>query len=142
MNTEHQYLTRIIALMGAFIMFAIGAVMMWQGISAEGTIDIKSSILSGSIQTGSAGLFISFLSFFIIAMVLLLTGVNKKETENEVQQRHKRAMPIFWALLICFVTSTTLAVSGYGAGFGIAAGALGFLLFMSVVAILTYIESE
>jgi hypothetical protein len=52
---------RLVALLGAILLFALGAFMMWQGISAEGAIDIRSSVLSGSIKTGSTGLFIAFL---------------------------------------------------------------------------------
>jgi hypothetical protein len=81
MKWEPINIIRLVALIGAMLLFAIGVVMIWQGISAEGAIDIKSSFLSGSVKTGSAGLFIAFLSFAIIAFVLLSLG---KQQEPQV----------------------------------------------------------
>lgn len=75
MKWEPSDVLRLVALIGALVMFGIGAFMMWQGISAEGAIDIKSSVLSGSIKTGSAGLFIAFLSFAVIVFVLVKGAV-------------------------------------------------------------------
>ena len=60
---------RLAALIGAFLL-AVGSLMMWFGISADGAIDIKSTVVSGSIKTASAGLFILFLPFASLFMCL------------------------------------------------------------------------
>lgn len=61
---------RLVALIGAFGLFGLGAWMLFLGIAAEGTIDLKSSILSGTIKASSAGLYICFFALFIIVFVL------------------------------------------------------------------------
>ena len=67
---------RLAAVIGAFALFGIGAWMLFQGISAEGVVDLKSSILSGTIKASSAGLYVCFFALFIIVFVLatLLTS--------------------------------------------------------------------
>jgi hypothetical protein len=143
MKWEPHDVIRLSALLGAIALFVLGAAMMWQGIAAEGSIDLKSSIVSGSIKTGSAGLFICFMSF--VVMVFVLAGTHKQQstvaTVNADRSRFKRILPVFLTLLAVLVGSILLASSGYP-GFAFLAFLCGFLLFVVVVAALTFLEEE
>ena len=57
---------RLIALIAGVAFFAAGLWLIVKGISATGALDIQSALISGKIQTGSAGLIIVFLATFII----------------------------------------------------------------------------
>lgn len=48
-----------------------GVVMLVNQIQSEGSIDINSSIISGKIQSGSAGLLICFIGLFVIGLSLI-----------------------------------------------------------------------
>jgi hypothetical protein len=74
--------------------------MLFQGISAEGVVDLKSSVLSGTIRASSAGLYMCFFALFIIVFVLatLLTPSNNPTTS--AKSRAHRLMPVFWGLLV------------------------------------------
>jgi hypothetical protein len=54
---------RLILLIAAIAFFAIGLWMIYSGIQAEGTIDVKSALVSGTVKSGSAGIFIIVRSF-------------------------------------------------------------------------------
>lgn len=45
-----------------------GFILLIQGVRATGHINISSSLLSGEIESGSAGLFLLFLGFLLIAL--------------------------------------------------------------------------
>ncbi len=70
---------RLILLIAAIAFFAIGLWMIYSGIQAEGTIDVKSALVSGTVKSGSAGIFIIVLAFML--MVLSLPGI--KQTDKE-----------------------------------------------------------
>lgn len=145
MKWEPSDILRLVALVGALILFALGAFMMWQGIAAEGAIDIKSSVVSGSLKTGSAGLFIVFLSFVLV--VFVLTSLSKSQTapKRPIPATHSKTSGIakgFFVLLALFIVSAGLAALGYGIGFGLLAGALGFVTMMCGIALLTFMENE
>lgn len=144
MKWEPQDVIRLIALIGAIGLFCLGDAMMWQGISAEGAIDLKSSVLSGSLKTGSAGLFIAFLSFFV--MVFVLSGVSHKassfaSSRTDERSRFKRLLPVFFVLLIALAVSTALASAGYPGFIGMAFLS-GLLLLIVVIALLTFLETD
>ncbi|MDP3029587.1 MAG: hypothetical protein Q8O04_08850 [Deltaproteobacteria bacterium] len=66
---------RLILLIAAIVFFGIGLWMIYSGIKAEGTIDVKSALVSGTVKSGSAGIFITVLSFML--MVLSLPGISR-----------------------------------------------------------------
>jgi len=142
MKWEPADVMRLVALIGALVMFGLGALMMWQGISAEGAIDVKSSVLSGSIKTGSAGLFMVFLSFLVIVFVLSSIGKKSTVLHDQFQSKSSRLGKGLVALLVACVASGALAALGFGHGFGLLAVFLGFAFFMGGVAYLTFLEID
>jgi hypothetical protein len=75
---------RLILLIAAIAFFCIGIWMINSGIKAEGTVDIKSAIVSGTVKSGSAGLFIVVLAFFL--MVFSLPGLRSSKP-NEAKPK-------------------------------------------------------
>ena len=98
---------RLISLVGAFGLFGVGSWMLFQGISAEGFVDLKSTLLSGTLKTSSAGLNICFFALFIIIFVLVTLVSRPKGGAG----RARRLLPVLWTLLIA------LAVCGIGLAF-------------------------
>ncbi|RFC30752.1 MAG: hypothetical protein DID91_2727704777 [Candidatus Nitrotoga sp. MKT] len=100
---------RLVALIGAFGLFGLGAWMLFLGIAAEGTIDLKSSILSGTIKASSAGLYICFFALFIIVFVLASLLSLPRSSSTSPASRARRLMPIFWgmlgALVLCAIAA-------------------------------------
>lgn len=147
MKWEPKDIIRLVALFGALLVFALGALMMWMGISAEGAINIKSTILSGSIKTGSAGLFIAFLAFVIMALVLLSLRMQPSGEPHQFKpisnkSKSQRILPVLWCILIALVISGGLGALGYGDGFGALAFFLGMLLVLVGAAYLTFLDNE
>lgn len=144
MKWEPTDILRLVALVGALVLFVLGALMMWQGVSAEGVIDIKSSVVSGSLKTGSAGLFIVFLSFVLVVFVLtsLSKGQTPKLSSFDTSSKITGLAGGFFVLLASFVVTAGLAALGYGFGFGLLAGALGFFTLIAGVALLTFMENK
>jgi hypothetical protein len=70
----------LILLVAAIVFFAIGLWMIYSGIKAEGTIDIKSVVVSGTVKSGSAGIFVAVLSFML--MVFSLPGISRGDQEG------------------------------------------------------------
>ncbi len=62
--------TRSVSVLTAFLMVLSGIYMCIQGIKDKGLINIKSSIVEGTIETGSLGLLIMFLGVVIIIAAL------------------------------------------------------------------------
>jgi ABC-type Fe3+ transport system permease subunit len=62
---------KLIALFAGIIFMFIGIVMVFNQIQATGSIDLSTTIISGKIQSGSAGLFICFLSIILILFSIL-----------------------------------------------------------------------
>jgi hypothetical protein len=54
---------RLTALIGGFVLFVLGAVMLYQGVVAQGDIDLRSTFLSGTIKAASAGLYVCFFRY-------------------------------------------------------------------------------
>jgi len=144
MRWEPADVIKLVALVGALLLLLLGAFMMWQGISTEGSIDIKSSLLSGSIETGSAGLFVAFLGFCIAVFALLAPSRRGRSTSVSAKSRPKsvaigRALAV---LVLLVVLLGALAAAGYGSGYGIIAAFLGFLIIPVGVAYITFLEEE
>jgi hypothetical protein len=145
MKWEPSDIIRFTALIGAFLLSILGALMMWRGIAAEGAIDIKSSVLTGSIKTGSAGLFITFLAFVIIVFVLSSLVQSTLKSSQPLATGHAKSKRIAKLLIVLFVgliVSAGLAAFGYARGFAILAGFFGFLLIPVGIAYLAFLENE
>lgn len=144
MRWEPNDVIRLVALLGALALLGLGAYMMWQGIAAEGAIDIKSSLLSGSVKTGSAGLFIAFLAFCIVVFVLLSSAkrIAPLATAGGNDAKSRNIGRLLIALFIATVASGALAALGQGEGFGLLAMFLGFLLIPTGAVYFTFLEAE
>jgi len=120
----------LVALIGGFSLFGLGAWMLFQGIAAEGTVDLKSTVLSGTLKTTSAGLYICFFALFIIIFVLVLQLSPSKSSDAKAtptRSRSSRLMPVFWGLLVALAGSAlgvSFAPEGSRTGFSMAVGVL------------------
>jgi hypothetical protein len=124
MKWDPSEIIRLTALIGGFLLCGLGGWLMWLGVGADGSVDIKTSVLSGSVKTGSAGLFILFFGFGIVLFVLATLSGNKSSTLLNATQRRSRTHQIvraFWGVLVSFVSTASLGALGYGNGFGMAA---------------------
>lgn len=127
MKWEPADVIRLAALIGAFLLAVVGSLMMWFGISADGAIDIKSTVVSGSIKTASAGLFILFFAFCIIVYVLgSLGALHRKQSPNHPSPSRSIGIAFWGALGGCMATGTLKAL-GYGGDFGFMSFMLGML---------------
>jgi hypothetical protein len=137
---------RLTALLGGLGLFCLGAWMLFQGIVAEGTVDLKSSVLSGTIKASSAGLYICFFSLFIIVFVLVtLLAPTRAEVTPGARSRASRLMPVFWGLLIALgvsVLAAALLPSGTAFGFSLAIGVLMATLSSVVFALLRMVNED
>ena len=137
---------RLVALIGAFLLFGLGAWMLFQGIVAEGIVDLKSSVLSGTIKASSAGLYICFFALFIIIFVLVtLLGAGKDKGVPHTRGRTAKLMPVFWGLLVALGSAAVaLAVTPEGSrtGFSMAVGVLIPTLAAVVFALLRMISED
>jgi hypothetical protein len=123
---------RLAALVGGFLMFLVGAWMLYLGIKAEGAVDLKSAMFSGTVRATSAGLYICFFSLFIIGGVLT-TLVIPQRSEASAKTRHERLIQVFWALLVGLVVcGSVTAITGSSAlslGIGVIAVALSSVVY-------------
>ena len=119
--------------------------MLFQGISAEGVVDLKSFILSGTIKASSAGLYICFFALFIIVFVLATLLTPPRSPTSGAKQRAHRLMPVFWGLLVglglCAV-GVALTEEGARTGFSMAIGVLMVALITVVTAIVKMTAEE
>src|SRR5437016_6221407 len=95
---------RLISLVGAFGLFAVGTGMLLRGISAEGIVDLRSTLFSGTLKASSAGLYICFFALFIIIFVLITLVTPPKKGTSKAKGRSRRLALLFWALLVAVVT--------------------------------------
>ena len=138
---------RLIALVGGLLLFCLGAWMLFQGIVAEGAVDLKSSVLSGSIKATSAGLYICFFALFIIVFVLvtLLAPERSHTSGGSKKGRVARLMPVFWGLLASLGVSalaTALLPESARTSFSLANGVLMATLASVVFAILRMVNDD
>lgn len=145
MKWEPTDIIRVTALVGGFLLCGLGALLMWLGVGAEGSVDIKSSVLSGTVKTASAGLFTIFFGFGIIVFVLATLGAKVANAQLTHAQRRSRTRHItyaFWGLLASFLLTATLGALGHGAGFGGAAFFLGAMLALTGIAYVVQVEYD
>ncbi len=65
MWTPHE-IRKLIAQIAGLLFGGSGVWLLIDGVQASGTLDITSELLSGKIESGSAGLFLLFLGFLLI----------------------------------------------------------------------------
>ena len=141
-----QERARLITLIAGIVFFAVGVVMVILGVQADGVIDLKSTFASGSIKTGSAGLFVVFFSFFLIITALLYHGQEKPSTNAVSRSSTKKAFGLFIGLVILAV-GLGFAASKFGTGitefiFFMGSMASGFAAFAALILLLNSIEED
>jgi hypothetical protein len=106
---------RLILLVAAIVFFAIGLWMIYSGIKAEGTIDIKSAIVSGTVKSGSAGILVTVLSFML--MVLSLPAINRGDKKGTTRitfwQNEKNRKIAFGFVLVLIVIVAFILTKEY-----------------------------
>ncbi len=118
---------------------------MWLGVGAEGEVNIKSTLVSGAIKTGSAGLFIIFFGFLIVLFVLGTLTAKASAAHTSISARKTKSQSIGRAIVIQFVAlviSASLAAAGLGQGFGGLAIALGIGLLFTGIAYMEFATNE
>jgi len=139
---------RLVGLIAGIVFFGIGIYLVLHGVAAEGTIDIQSTILSGKITAGSAGLFVLFFSFFMIIISMLL-GHKIKFPLNLSQQDQdntsKKYLKVFYTLVLVTVFLVVVAVVAPPDKrliAGMAAAGFGFLTMMALLPLLSMLEDN
>lgn len=98
MWTPHE-IRKLISQIAGLLFAGAGVWLLIDGVQASGTIDITSEILSGKIESGSAGLFLLFLGFILILfpslfgskVLLKNTNVLVSESEHSSLEKIKKA---------------------------------------------------
>ena len=105
---------RLILLIAA-IYFLLSIWMIYSGIKAEGTIDIKAVVVSGTVRSGSAGILVIVLSFML--MVLSLPVINRGDKEGTTRitfwQNEKNRKIVFGFALVLIVLFAFLLTKEY-----------------------------
>jgi len=83
-----------------------GAIMMVEKITANGTFEIKSSLLEGKLESGSAGLFLIFVGLFIVIFSML--NSNRDESKKDFIKNNKVILAI--CILLFFIITMLLYV--------------------------------
>ncbi len=120
-------------------LFIIGSIMIWNDVQAEGTIDIKSTIIVGSVKSGSAGILLVFIAFVLLLTLLLLTSKKPHSSSLKTSAVNKLGNSIKWIFLALIVS---VCLIPYHPAFGGLAIFLGFALIPSGVAYLTFLEND
>jgi|GEM_PF-4988760 len=80
------------------LLFGAGIFLLYSQTKAEGSINIKSSILTGNIKSGSAGLFICFFAAF-----LMIFSINQPRKVDLARESKLIGNKKFLPLLLCAV---------------------------------------
>lgn len=136
---------RFTTLLAGIAFFAVGVFMVIMGVSAEGVIDLKSTFASGSLKTGSAGLFVLFFSFFLIMTALLFRRKEEVKTPNRGGSI-KTALGVF-LLLVGLATACGFATVQFEKSFGsfvffMGAFAAGFGALGALIVLLNAVEEN
>lgn len=145
MKWEPVDIIRFAALVGGFLLCGLGSYLMWLGVGAQGEVNIRSTIVSGAIKTGSAGLFIIFFGFLIVLFVLATLTAKMSAAHATPSARKTKSESIGRAMAIQFVAlivSGALAAAGLGPGFGGLAVALGVGLLFTGFAYMEFATQE
>jgi hypothetical protein len=112
------------------VFFFIGIVMMAKGMAAHGSVDIQSAFVSGKITTGSAGLFVVFFAFLMIALSLIIR--NRETTAGITAREHRVAQRAFFSVLVALLGCVA------GAAFGPKESRGAFFLFGGLLVPMAY----
>lgn len=145
----------------AGILFGGGGIaLMIAGVRATGKINISTNLISGEIESGSAGLLLLFLAFFLIVLPSYVGQPNSeseslpaaRKAEIESAQRkgiHKKLKIIFFGIItsvVCFIAGQNLITRQYldFGGFMTFCGyAFGFITGLTTVVVaIDYMGSE
>jgi nitric oxide reductase large subunit len=124
---------KLVALVAGILAFAAGIYLLITQVKAEGKINITSNIMSGEIESGSAGLLLCFLALALIVVSILGgspihtytpgSGGQPPALNNDVQpklndylrrsyfRRFLVAIIIGWIIFIVFIITTYLMPS-------------------------------
>ncbi len=136
---EHAWkpndIIRLVVVVGGFALCGIGAWLFIREIPAEGTIDLKSTLLSGSIKAASAGAYMCFFGMFIIAMAIVSTVIPAKRPEPAATTYHQRLMKTFLMLIAAAVACVIGSAVTGATAFSIGLSLISTLLIWTVMAI-------
>jgi hypothetical protein len=98
---------RLLVCVAGIVFFSFGIWMIKTGTSAQGVIDIKfRELLSGHLETGSAGLFIVFMSFLMILFSFLIgRHPVKSQVKKDVQKQSRMPVMVTVTILLWLITS-------------------------------------
>lgn len=152
MWTPHE-VRKLLAQVAGLIFGVAGVWLIVSGVQATGKLDISSSVLSGKLESGSAGLFLVFLGFLLILFPALSSGgplaPQRSRAQKELEPKdgvgHRYAIATVGFLLF----SAVLLLGGHyleetlqikvGAFFQITGGLLGILSgLMLIVGVLSW----
>lgn len=139
---------RMVGLIAGIVFFGIGIYLVLHGVAAEGTIDIQSTILSGKITAGSAGLFVLFFSFFIIMLSILLghhIRVPLNTDQHDQDNIRRLFSKVFYSLVVATVFLVIVAVvspADKKTVVGFAAGGFGFLTLFALIALVSIEDDQ
>lgn len=85
MWTPHE-VRKLIAQISGVIFGVAGVILIIKDIKASGHINISSKVLSGQMESGSAGLFILFMSFLLILIPAIFT---RNSTASAIESTNK-----------------------------------------------------
>ncbi len=107
---------KLIAQLAGIIFGAGGIALMISGVKASGKINISTNLISGEIESGSAGLLLLFFSFFLIVLPFLRNSkaIHSIETNlktSNVSKKNKEIKKLFIATLIGTILSLILFYS-------------------------------
>lgn len=106
---------KLIAQLAGILLGVAGLYLIINDVNATGKINISSNLLSGQIETGSAGLMLLFIAFMLISLPALfgsqshsLINVTDQSSKSQITYKYKYLI----ALCICIILSLSLAIGG------------------------------
>lgn len=136
MKLTFNELMRLLLLASRIIFFGIGVWMIKDGVAAEGSIDIRATFLTGSLKTGSAGLFIAFFAFFMILTAVVFShrsAVPQSETRKPFKSRMLvlvTVMLILWGVTVAIYLIARQTIGGEQTLFGVLTAIFGLSSFV------------
>lgn len=143
MKWEPTHIIKLIGLIVGFVLVLLGASLLSKEIQAVGSISIQTLFGSGEITSGSAGLFLLFFAFFIMA--ISLSGMKTSQGIHQHSKSFPKAFKVFISILIALalcIFATMKTTGELKALIGGIAGFLCFILFVSILIIVEAIESD
>ena len=131
---------RLVALLGGFSLFGVGAYMLSLGVHASGHVDLKASVLSGTLQTSSAGLYVCFFSLFIVVFVLTTASIASPSEGAPPKSAKFRLFGALVGMLTLALAAAAVVPSESRVGFTFAITVLLMLIIAAVTSILRYGE--